>query len=150
MPLYGAKRCKFVLMFKTVSRPTSAIHQVPDYISASIWLWGVFISHALDERLQPLLSCIDMGIIAVPLGTTPAFCPRVIPITASFYGIRIIHFNARGNAFHHFFLFHWKICSRKTSPTIRWRHLLDDSSFRRDFSLLASVKTEQVSRACKH
>lgn len=39
------------------------------------------MSHALDERLQPLLSCIDMGIIALPLGTIPAFCPGVLPIT---------------------------------------------------------------------
>lgn len=28
-----------------------AIHRVPDYISARIWLWGLFMSHSLDERL---------------------------------------------------------------------------------------------------
>lgn len=54
------------------------------------------MSHALDESLQPLWSCIDMGIIAPPLGTTSAFCSRALPITVSFYGIRIIHCNARG------------------------------------------------------
>lgn len=42
------------------------------------------MSHALDERLQPLWSRTDMGIIALPLGTTSAFCSRGPPITACF------------------------------------------------------------------
>lgn len=105
------------------------------------------MSHALDERLQSLWSCLDMGIIALPLGTTSAFCSGVLPIPVSFYGIRIIHCNARGKHSPFCCLF-VRYTAGKVFPTIRWRHLLDDLSFRRDFNLLAYVKTEQVSCAC--
>ena len=42
------------------------------------------MSHSLDERLQPLLSSIDMGIIALPLGTIPAFireCSQLLRVS---------------------------------------------------------------------
>lgn len=43
------------------------------------------MSHAADERLQPLLSCTDMGITALPLGTTPLHfireCSHLLPVS---------------------------------------------------------------------
>lgn len=134
--------------YKTVNKLTFAIHQVPDYISESIWLWGVFMSHALDERLQPLLSCIDMGHNSpVPLGTTQAFCSGVLPITATFYGIRIIHCNAGGKALTQVSLFlqgeATKYRGEKHFPQSDGDICWDDLSLRRDFNLLAYVMTEQ-------
>lgn len=50
---------------------------------------GVCKSLALDERLQPLVSCIDTQ----TTGDHPC-------ILLSFYGIQIIHFDARGKVSH--------------------------------------------------
>lgn len=112
-------------------------HQVPDYISETIWLRGVFMWHAYGWKITALQGYSEMGIIARPLGTTHAFC-------SDRFQLPWLSLESESNAERAIFLFFLlRLCGRKTFRTIRWRHLSDDLSFRRDFNLLAYVKTEQ-------